>query len=114
VACMLAGLMHDIGKPLVDVGATDPERTLEWPAASGPLYVWLRANNLSHYRFFWRAEHRHEAHKPVGTSVLRDIVGDTLLHWLSDEPSNGGIWNHVLQSVAMGKTSGNLLSSIAS
>lgn len=87
VATLLGGLLHDIGKPLVDCGATDPDRTITWPAAGGDLYSWLLANGLTHYRIYWRSGARHERHKPVGTAVMREILGPELLAWLADEPT---------------------------
>lgn len=113
VATMFAGLLHDLGKPLVDVGATDLERTMTWPAQAGPLYDWLLENELTHYQFYWRPGSRHERHKPVGTAVSREVLGPELLRWLSDEPTQSVV-DLMMLSVAQGKTRGNLMSVIVS
>jgi len=113
VAAMFGGLLHDIGKPLVDCGATDPNRTATWPAQAGPLYEWLTENQLSHYRIYWRSGARHERHKAIGTSVAREILGKDLLRWLSEEPTHEVV-DLMMLSIAQGRTSGNLMSQIVS
>lgn len=111
VAAMLGGLLHDIGKPLVDCGATDPDRKITWSSAAGPLYSWLQSNGLTHYRFYWRPGKRHERHKPVGTSVTREIIGQELLEWLSKEPTQEVV-NLMMTAIALGATPSNLLGQI--
>lgn len=113
VASMLAGLLHDLGKPLVDVGATDIDRTMTWPAQAGPIYGWLQEHGLTHYQFYWRPGSRHERHKPVGTAVSREVIGPELLRWLSDEPTQSVV-DLMMLSIAQGKTRGNLMSVIVS
>lgn len=109
---MLGGLLHDIGKPLVDAGATDPDHRITWPA-SGDLYSWLVANNLSHYRIYWRKGARHERHKPVGTAVMREILGPELTTWLADEPTQD-LMNLLLMTVAGSTTANNTMSLVVS
>lgn len=112
-AAMLGGLLHDLGKPLVDVGATNQARTIWWSAHAGSLYSWLQAQRLSHYHFFWRAGERHERHKPVGTAITREILGPEVLAWLLDEPTQDVI-NLMMMSIANGRTSNNLMSIVVS
>lgn len=111
VATMLGGLFHDLGKPLVDCGATDPDRTITWSAHTGSLYQWLRQNQLTHYRFYWRSGARHERHKPVGTSVVREILGPEMLDWLCDEPTQDVV-NLLMMAIAQGRSPSNLLAQI--
>lgn len=113
VATMLGGLFHDLGKPLVDCGATDPDRKITWSAHSGSLYSWLVENKLTHYRFYWRSGPRHERHKPVGTSVIREIMGKEILDWLCDEPTQDVV-NMLMMSIAQGKVASNLMSIVVS
>ncbi|MEC4339738.1 MobH family relaxase [Stenotrophomonas pavanii] len=110
-ATMLAGLFHDLGKPLVDCGATDPGRNIRWPAHSCSLYDWLVAHNLTHYRIYWQAGPRHERHKPVGTAITREILGKPLLEYLSDEPTQD-VMNSLMMSIAVGRSSTNLMSNL--
>lgn len=113
VASMFGGLLHDIGKPLVDCGATDPHRTKTWPAQAGPLSEWLKEHDLTHYRIYWRSGARHERHKAIGTSVAREILGKDLLRYLSDEPTREVV-DLMMLSIAQGRTSSNLMSQIVS
>lgn len=113
VAAMMGGLLHDLGKPLVDCGATDPERTMTWPSHAGDLYGWLKANQLTHYRVYWRGGPRHERHKPVGTAVIREILGPDMLAWLSDEPTQD-VMSLLMMSVAGTPSSSNVMSMVVS
>lgn len=113
VAAMLGALCHDLGKPLADCGATDTARTMTWPPHAGSLYAWLQANQISHYRIYWRSGPRHERHKPLGTSIIREILGPELLAWLSDEPTQDVV-NLMMVSIANGKIANNLMSVVIS
>lgn len=113
VATMLAGLVHDLGKPLVDCGATNTERSMTWPSGAGDLYAWLQENNLKHYRIYWRAGERHERHKPVGTAVTREILGKDILRWLSNEPTQEVV-SLLMMSIAQGRTANNVMSIVVS
>ncbi len=113
VAAMLGGLLHDLGKPLVDCGATDPERTITWPSHAGDLYAWLQANNLAHYRVYWRSGARHDRHKPVGTAVTREIIGHDLLAWLSDEPTQD-VMSLLMMAIANMASSNNVMALVVS
>ena len=113
VATMLGGLMHDMGKPLMDCGATDTSRTLTWKQHAGSLYEWLQDNGLTHYQIYWRPGARHERHKPVGTAMIREILGKEMLTWLSDEPTQE-VMGLLMASIAQGRTAGNLMSVVIS
>lgn len=113
VAAMLGGLLHDLGKPLVDCGATDADRTITWPAHAGDLYSWLLANNLTHYRVYWRTGARHERHKPVGTAVTREIIGPELLAWLSDEPTQD-VMSLLMMAIANMTSANNVMALVVS
>lgn len=113
VATMLGGLCHDLGKPLSDCGATDSNRQMTWPRTNASLYQWLTANKLTHYRFHWRTGDRHERHKPLGTAVLREILGQEMLDWLSEDPTQE-VMDLLMMSIAQGRSAGNLMSVIIS
>ncbi|MCD9046933.1 MobH family relaxase [Luteimonas sp. MHLX1A] len=113
VATMFGGLLHDLGKPLVDCGATDADRTITWPAHAGDLYAWLVKHNLTHYRIYWRSGKRHERHKPVGTAVMREILGPELLTWLSDEPTHE-VMGYLVTAVSNVASASNVMSMVVS
>lgn len=113
VATMFGGLFHDLGKPLVDCGATDADRTITWPAHAGDLYSWLVANKMPHYRIYWRSGKRHERHKPVGTAVMREILGAELLTWLSDEPTHE-VMGYLVTAVSNVASASNAMSLVVS
>lgn len=112
VATMLCGMLHDLGKPITDCGATDVDRTITWSRAVS-LHQWLLDNRLSSYRIYWRSGPRHERHKPVGTSLVREILGPEMIHWLSDEPTNE-VMDLFMSSIATGRVASNLMSVVVS
>lgn len=112
VATMLCGMLHDLGKPITDCGATDVDRTITWTRAVS-LYQWLQDNQLRNYRIYWRSGPRHERHKPVGTSLVREILGPEMIHWLSDEPTNE-VMDLFMSSIATGRVASNLMSVVVS
>lgn len=113
VAAMLGGLFHDLGKPLVDCGASDTSNTMSWPSMDCSLYSWLVQNKLTHYRIYWRPGPRHERHKAVGTAVVREIMGPELLAWLSADPTQE-VLPLMMMSIAQGRTASNLMSVVVS
>jgi|GEM_PF-4243710 hypothetical protein len=112
-AAMFGGLLHDIGKPLVDCGARSASGGERWPASEGPLYDWLLKTGTTDYRIYWRPGSRHERHKAVGTSVVREILGPELLKWFSREPTQQVV-DLMMTSIATGRSASNLMSQVIS
>lgn len=75
LACCLAGLLHDAGKPLTDVRVTNLEGTLEWIAGATSLYDWLKKNESSSYLVEWR-RNRHKRHEGFTTTMFERFVNE--------------------------------------
>ena len=82
-AALLAGLLHDIGKPATDVAVTDYEGRLEWAPARMPLADWLRESRIEAYYLRWNDKRRHNAHESYGPLMLRHCVPADTQDWLS-------------------------------
>jgi hypothetical protein len=87
LAAALGGLLHDLGKVLVDMAAADAKGTIEWDCCSMPLYDWLVENDLPHYKVFWKPGERHGKHERFAALAAREIIGAATLRWLV---SDGG------------------------
>lgn len=78
LAVLFGALMHDMGKPIVDVGALTPDGRA-WVPHDSSLYDWLVANNLDHYHIQWRAGGRYKNHESFNsTSTYRILPDDTI------------------------------------
>lgn len=87
LAACFAGLLHDIGKPLVDISVTNPDGT-EWSPHVCSLWKHLQSTGADSYTIGWRPGPRHGRHETYGVAVARDILGDALMAWMSEEASH--------------------------
>lgn len=82
-ACaMIGGILHDIGKPMVDVGAIDASGTRMWSPHTHTLYDWLVANDLRYYYIHWHPGARHKRHEGFTTIAIYRIVPNASMEWL--------------------------------
>lgn len=82
VAAMLGAMLHDMGKPIIDVGAIDASGDKQWNPHTQSLYAWLEENGLTHYYIQWKPGARHKRHEAFTTSLFYRIVPDATLQWL--------------------------------
>ena len=54
MCAILGGMVHDMGKPIIDVGAVDSTGNLIWNPHACSLHQWLVENNLTEYYIRWR------------------------------------------------------------
>jgi conjugal transfer pilus assembly protein TraI len=87
VASGLAGLLHDIGKPVADLTVSDRDGTLTWCPHEEPLLDWARRHGLQRYYLRWRETRRHNAHLQMGTLVVHAILTPEIKTWLSRDPA---------------------------
>lgn len=83
MCAILGGMIHDMGKPIIDVGAVDVSGKLEWNPHAGSLYQWLTENGLTEYYIRWRPGARHKRHEAFNALTLHRIVPDETLRWIS-------------------------------
>ena len=62
LAAALAGLCHDIGKPISDLSVTNRDGTLTWSPMHETIADWAARQGLDSYFLHWR-ERRHNRHR---------------------------------------------------
>ncbi len=78
LAVLFGALLHDMGKPIVDVGALTPDGDA-WSPHDSSLHAWLVSNGLDHYHIQWRPGGRHKAHEAFNAvSTYRILPEDTI------------------------------------
>jgi conjugal transfer pilus assembly protein TraI len=83
LAAGLAGLCHDLGKPIADLAVTDRDGATAWRPLLESLSDWAAAQSLSHYYLRWRRE-RHHRHEAFGLLVLARVLTPEVTAWLAD------------------------------
>ncbi|MCF7979497.1 MAG: TraI domain-containing protein [Chromatiaceae bacterium] len=81
-AAALAGLLHDAGKAIADVSATDRDGQLTWSPFQSDLLDWASRHGLRRYFLHWRAG-RAGDHEPFSLAALRRILPGHIDAWLS-------------------------------
>lgn len=82
-AAACGGLLHDLGKVLVDqiVSSADTQDT--WNPYQQPLDDWLRTTGVRTYTTVWKAGRRHKRHEPFGLVLTWPLIGSELLSLLN-------------------------------
>lgn len=83
MCAILGALMHDLGKPLFDVGAVDESGKLQWDPHVLSLHAWLLENKLPHYYITWRHAPRGTKHEAFTTAAIYRIVPEETLRWIA-------------------------------
>jgi conjugal transfer pilus assembly protein TraI len=83
LAAGLAGLCHDVGKPVSDLSVSDREGRTTWRPLLETLTDWATANGVAHYFLRWR-ERRQARHETFGLLVLERILIPEVTAWLVD------------------------------
>jgi hypothetical protein len=94
-AAIIGGLVHDLGKAIVDIGAQDYAGGHIWTPHSTPLYEWLQTHNIREYHTYWQPGTRRKRHETQNTMLLHAILPDRTRKWLDaegDAPSKALAW----------------------
>ena len=86
-AAGLAGLLHDLGKPVADLTVCDRDGALTWSPYQGPLNAWAHQHALDRYFLRWRDARQHNAHVRLGTLVMHHILTPQIESWLGRDPA---------------------------
>lgn len=81
VAGIAAGLLHDAGKPLTDIRATDFEGNNQWIYAQETLHEWSARHKLARYFLHWNSN-RHGNHVQVSVAQATRIIPPAVQAWL--------------------------------
>lgn len=81
VAAMLAGLLHDLGKPATDYTVTDDSGEQKWLPYIESLEEWIVRNKVKRYFLRWNAQ-RHKKHEQHASLVLYRILTKEIIEYL--------------------------------
>lgn len=84
MAAMIGAMLHDMGKPLVDVGAIDGTGDLIWNPHTCSLFAWLQDNRLDYYQIHWRPGARHKRHEAFTAALVYRLIPPATMAWLGD------------------------------
>jgi len=97
LAAALAGLCHDIGKPISDLSVTNRDGTLTWSPMHETIADWAARQGLDSYFLHWR-ERRHNRHQSVGMVAVERVLGpDVFAMLFAADPEIG---NAMIDAVA--------------
>ncbi|MDH5570907.1 MAG: TraI domain-containing protein [Gammaproteobacteria bacterium] len=82
----LAGLMHDIGKPLSDYSVTNDDGSIQWDPYSSCLLTWAKKESLSNYHIHWY-KNRNNRHKLFSVLNVNNIITPQLNAYLNQSGS---------------------------
>lgn len=85
VCAFLGGLLHDMGKPMIDVGAHADGAPIDWNPHSGALYDWLVENRIDGYRVHWRPGPRFKRHGMFNSLAVYRIIPKRTLDWIGED-----------------------------
>ncbi|MBK5963131.1 hypothetical protein CCR95_03245, partial [Thiocystis minor] len=106
LAAFVAGLLHDVGKPVVDVSVFDRAGTSRWQPVDDTIVDWARRLNIDHYFLRWNAQRLHHGHEIFTASVFHQLLTPAVRNWLMDPDPL--IW-HTLGRVLAGSDTQSLL-----
>ena len=83
-AAFVAGLTHDLGKPLSDMEITTAQGESVWPPYIESLEGWARRVQAERYFVRWRGARVHKRHESFTLMMFEKIVGKEAMNFLSE------------------------------
>lgn len=83
LAVLFGALLHDMGKPIIDVGALTPDGDA-WSPHDCSLYDWLVERGLPHYHIQWRAGGRYKQHEAFNAVSTYRILPDETIRFICE------------------------------
>jgi conjugal transfer pilus assembly protein TraI len=97
LAAALAGLCHDLGKPISDLSVTNRDGTLTWSPMQETIADWAARHGIDSYYLHWR-DRRHNRHESTGLFAVEQILGRNLIARLLE--ADPEILNALIDAVA--------------
>lgn len=104
MAVCLAGLTHDIGKPISDLSVTDSTGGRTWNAYTENLAEWTQRESVDRYFLHWH-KGRHRRHEQFSVLVMERVLTRECMNWLAQYGPE--IPHALLNSVAMADIDNN-------
>jgi len=87
-AAALGGLLHDAGKVIHDVAATDDTGSASWSSIEADLDEWAARHHIDRYFLRWRDQRPQGGHAVFNVIALKRLLPPQVERWLS-EPDPG-------------------------
>lgn len=82
LATCLAGLIHDVGKPVSDLTVTDRPGEKRWSPYTDNLADWAKRESIDRYFLHWQPG-RHRRHEQFSVLVVERVLTREVVDWLS-------------------------------
>lgn len=82
-SAFLAGLSHDLGKPVSDMEISDKNGTTTWDPFQCSLLDWATSNKVDRYFVRWRNSRVHKQHENFSLLIFKEIAGRESLSYVS-------------------------------
>lgn len=83
LAAFLAGLCHDLGKPISDMEVSDEDGHTTWDPWQLTLLGWATSSRIDRYFVRWRSGRVHKRHEQFSQLIFKEIAGNGVLSYLS-------------------------------
>lgn len=110
LAVFLAGLSHDIGKPLTDMIVV-ADTGEQWSPFLNDLYSWGKQRGVQYYTVSW-IEGRHKQHEAVSGLVLDFLAGHDVKNYLYD--GDPAILHMMMSAIISPNSDTNMIAKIVS
>jgi hypothetical protein len=110
LSAFIAGLAHDIGKPLSDMVIVN-DMGEQWSPFLSDIYKWGKERNANYYTVNW-VENRYKKHEVVSGFVLDTIAGADIKNFLYDGDPN--ILHMMMSAILTGDLESNMIAKIIS
>ena len=84
LACVLAALLHDVGKVVTDVTVRTKSGDV-WNPSEAPLGTWLARRGFPPYAFFWNKDREFSNHPAASLEYARKLVPDATFAFLTSD-----------------------------
>ncbi|WP_242482674.1 MobH family relaxase [Thiocystis violacea] len=84
LAACIAGLLHDVGKPVADLAVVDRNGSYRWQPLDEPLAEWAGTHGIDRYFLRWNSQRVHHGHELFTAAVLPQLMTRPVRHWLMD------------------------------
>ena len=86
IAAGIAGLLHDLGKPVADLAVGGIDGKVVWSPYREPLAEWLVRRDMQRYYLHWRDTRMHSHHELMASQVINMVLTEALLDHLARDP----------------------------
>ena len=91
LCAFLAGLLHDVGKPVTDVVVSSNDRSQVWKPITNNLHDWAVSNRINSYFLDWRPG-RARQHTSLSSLVAERIITTETLAWIEEGGTDLIVW----------------------